>query len=157
VLLRATPLATLVLTLVACGGSSQKGAATTTSRADLPPGCTVPEVERIVTGFLKKPDLAPPSFFQVYAAYDSDGRSFVTRNRAKALAHLRVRLMLGERDRLIELRVAPQNVNHVRITYKGTRNAPDFRHRGIHMRLAEAGGTIDCAHGKVAAWAQRGP
>jgi hypothetical protein len=157
VLLRGTVLSTLVLTLVACGGSSQKNAATTTSSSDLPPGCTVPEVERIVTDFLKKPDLAPPSSFQVYAAYDSDGRSFVTRKRANALAHLRARLKLGERGRLIELRVAPQDVNHVRITYRGTRYAPDFRRRGIHMRLTDAGGTIDCAHGKVAAWAQRGP
>jgi hypothetical protein len=163
VLLRATVLAgsvlTLagsVLTLAACGGSS-KQAAPTMGGPDLPPGCTVSEVDRIITGFLAKPDLAPPSFFQVYAAYESDGRSFVTRNRAKALAHLRVRLLLGERDRMIQLRVAPQDVNHVRITYKGTRYAPDFRRRGIYMRLTEAGGTIDCAHGKVAAWAQRGP
>ena len=156
-LLRATALSILVLSLAACGGSSKKGAATTTGAADLPAGCTVPEVERIVTDFLKKPDLAPPSFFQVYASYDSDGRSFVTRNRVKALAHLRLRLMLGERDRLISLRVAPQDVNHVRVTYRGTRYAPDFRRRGIHMRLTDAGGTIDCAHGKVAAWAQKGP
>jgi hypothetical protein len=157
VLLRAAALATLVLTPVACGESSKKDAATTTTGSALPPGCTVPEVERIVTDFLAKPDLAPPSFFQVYAAYDSDGRSFVTRNRVKALVHLRARLKLGERDRLIELRVAPQDVNHVRITYRGTRYAPDFARRGIHMRLTDAGGTIDCAHGKVAAWAQRGP
>jgi hypothetical protein len=158
VLLRAAALATLVLALAACGGSSKQGAATTTAdTADLPPGCTVPEVERIVTDFLAKPDLAPAQFFQVYAAYDSDGRSFVTRNRGKALAHLRVRLLLGEHDRLIQLRVAPQDVNHVRITYKGTRSAPDFARRGIHTRLTDAAGTIDCAHGKVAAWAQKGP
>jgi hypothetical protein len=48
-------------------------------------------------------------------------------------------------------------VNHVRITFRLTRFAPDFRRRGIHGRLAQGGGTIDCAHGKVAAWAQRGP
>jgi hypothetical protein len=157
VLLRATAITALVLALVACGGSPKKGAGTTTGTAGLPPGCTVPEVERIVTGFLAEPDLAPAPFFQVYAAYDSDGRSFVTRNRGKALAHLRVRLLLGEHDRLIQLRVAPQDVNHVRITYKGTRTAPDFARRGIHTRLTDAGGTIDCAHGKVAAWAQMGP
>jgi hypothetical protein len=158
VLLRAAALGASALALAACSGSAKSdGAATTTTAADLPPGCTVPEVEQVVTDFLAKPDLAPPSFFQVYAAYDSDGRSFVTRNRAKALAHLRVRRLLGERDRLIELRVSPQDVNHVRITYKVTRYAPDFAERGIHSRLADGGGTVDCAHGKVAAWAQRGP
>jgi hypothetical protein len=151
VLLRAA-VGLLPLALVGCGGSSSSA---TTS--ELPPGCTVDEADSIVTSFLAKPDLAPAGTFQVYAAYDGDGRRFVARNRAKALAHLRARRALGEVDRLIELRVGPQDVNHVRITFKLTRYAPDFRRRGIHARLARGGGTLDCAHGKVAAWAMRGP
>jgi hypothetical protein len=148
--------AAAVLALAGCGGS-EKNARTTTAGPEFPPGCTLPEVERIVTSFLRTPDLAPPSFFQVYASYESDGRSFVSRQRAKALAHLRVRRLLGEQDRLIELRVSPQDVNHARITFRTTRYGPDFRDRGISGRLSSGGGTIDCAHGKVAAWAQRGP
>jgi hypothetical protein len=151
VLLR-TSAAALLLALAGCGGSAKR-----TSTTGLPPGCTVDEVDAIVTSFLAKPDLAPAGVFQVYAAYDSDGRRFVARNRAKALAHLRARRALGEVARLIQLRVAPQDVNHARITFRLTRFAPDFRRRGIHGRLAQGGGTIDCAHGKVAAWAQRGP
>jgi hypothetical protein len=144
--------AALLLALGGCGGSAKRASTT-----GLPPGCTVEEVDAIVTSFLAKPDLAPAGVFQVYAAYDGDGRRFVARNRAKALAHLRARRTLGEVARLIQLRVAPQDVNHARITFRLTRFAPDFRRRGIHGRLAQGGGTIDCAHGKVAAWAQRGP
>jgi len=154
VLLRVAAAAGL-LALAGCGGSAEDTA--TTTRSELPPGCTVPEVDAIVTSFLAKPDLAPPGSFQVYAAYDGDGRRFVARSRAKALAHLRQRGALGEVDRLIQLRVFAQDVNHARITFRLTRYAPDFRGRGIHGRLAEGGGTIDCAHGKVAAWAVRGP
>lgn len=146
-----------ILALAACGGSGSKDAKTTTAGSELPPGCSVEDVDRIVTAFLREPDLAPPSFFQVYASYESDGRAFVSRKRAKAMAHLRLRRMLGELDRLIELRVSPQDVNHVRITFRTTRYAPDFAKRGVRGRLAAGGGTIDCAHGKVAAWAQRGP
>jgi hypothetical protein len=144
--------AALLLALAGCGGSAKR-----TSTTELPPGCTVDEADAIVTAFLAKPDLAPAGFFQVYAAYDGDGRRFVARDRSKALAHLEARRSLGEVDRLIQLRVAPQDVNHVRVTFRLTRFAPDFRRRGIHGRLAQGGGTIDCAHGKVAAWAQRGP
>jgi hypothetical protein len=147
--------AAAVLVLAGCGGGTK--AETTSAGPELPAGCTVPDVDRIVTAFLATPDLAPPSFFQVYASYENDGRAFVARQRAKALAHLRVRRLLGERDRLIQLRVSPQDVNHVRITFQITRFAPDFRQRGIHGRLSSGAGTIDCAHGKVAAWVQRGP
>ena len=146
---------TAALVLTGCGGSAKENA--TTVGSDLPPGCTVPEIDATVTSFLATPDLAPPGSFQVYATYDGDGRRFVARSRAKALAHLRARHALGEVDRLIQLRVSAQDVNHARITFRLTRYAPDFRGRGIHGRLAQGGGTIDCAHGKVAAWVMRGP
>ena len=145
-----------VLALAGCGGAAKK-AQTTGTLPELPPGCTIPEVNRIVTAFLATPDLAPPSFFEIYGSSESDGRRFVTRQRAKALNHVRLRLALGEQDRLIQLRVGPQDVNHVRMTFRLTRFGPDFRRRGIHGRLSEGAGTIDCAHGKVAAWVQRGP
>ena len=82
--------------------------------------------------------------------YESDKRSFVpvgARSDARPPAG---RLALGERDRLISLRVFKQDINHVRITFRLTRYAPDFLARGIHGRLAQGGGTVDCAHGKVA-------
>ena len=63
----------------------------------------------------------------------------------------------GERARLLSLRVNSQDINHARITFSITRFAPDFRKRGIHTRLAQGGGTIDCAHGLVAAWVMKGP
>jgi len=94
---------------------------------------------------------------QVYASYESDGRSFVARNRATAIAHLRQRLRLGERSRLISLRIAKQDFNHARITFQLTRYGPDFLRRGIHQRLVKGAGTLDCAHQKVAAWVSKGP
>jgi hypothetical protein len=153
VLLRIAGTALAVLALAACGDSKQ--AATPTS--DLPPGCTVPEVDRIVRDFLVHPSLAPTGTFEVYATSESDGRKFLARKPAAALAHLRQRRKIGERSRLIELRVAKQDFNHARITYQLTRFGPDFLRRGIHQRLVKGAGTIDCAHGKVAAWVTKGP
>jgi hypothetical protein len=147
-----------VLALTGCGGSSKNAAPTTTAATpSLPPGCSVEEADRIVTAFLTRPELAPPSFFEIYAAYETDGRKFVSKRRAAALAHLRARVALGEKARLISLRIRPQDVNHVRITFSLTRFPPDFRARGIHLRLAQGGGTIDCAHGLIAAWVLKGP
>ena len=141
--------------LVGCAGKGDDEVATSTS--SLPPGCQVSDVDAIVAAFLRRPEFAPPGFFQVYGSNESDGRKFVTRRRTAAVAHERARLRLGERRRLIELRVAPQDVNHVRITFRLTRFAPDFRARGITTRLASGAGTIDCAHGRVAAWVVKGP
>ena len=45
----------------------------------------------------------------------------------------------------------------MRITFDLTRIAPDFRERGITTRIASGAGTVDCAHGKVAAWVVKGP
>jgi hypothetical protein len=158
VLLRSAALLAGVAALAGCGGSSKEKAPTTTAQAStLPPGCSVAEVDRIVKSFLARPQLAPPAFFELYAAYDSDGRSFVSKKRAVALAHLRIRAAAGERARLLSLRVDDQDINHVRITFSITRFAPDFRSRGIYTRLAQGGGTIDCAHGLVAAWVMKGP
>ena len=157
-LLRSAALLIAVAALAGCGGSSKDAATTTTAPAStLPPGCSVSDVDRIVTSFLARPQLAPPSFFELYASYDSDGRTFVSKKRAVALAHLRARAAAGERARLLSLRVSKQDINHVRITFSITRFAPDFRSRGIHTRLAQGGGTIDCAHGLVAAWVMKGP
>lgn len=157
-LLKAAALLAAVAALAGCGGSSKEAAPTTTAPAStLPPGCSVSDVDRIVTSFLARPQLAPPAFFELYAAYDSDGRKFISKKRAVALAHLRARVAGGERARLLSLRVSKQDINHVRITFSITRFAPDFRSRGIHTRLAQGGGTIDCAHGLVAAWVMKGP
>ena len=81
--------------------------------------------------------------FQLYAAYESDGGKFITRKRAAALAHLHTRQAAGEKLRLIQLRVAPQDVNHVRVTFELTRYAPDFGKRQLHGRVANGAGTID--------------
>ena len=153
-LLKLAALVALCAALVACGGSKKAA----TPRSDnLPPGCTVAEVDAIITSFLAHPALAPPAMFEVYATYESDGGKYVTRERAAALAHLRTRQAAGERLRLIQLRVTPQDVNHVRVTFEVTRYAPDFGRRKIHGRVANGAGTIDCAHGKVAAWIVKGP
>jgi hypothetical protein len=162
VLLRFAGLAVIVLALTACGGGAKKQAApapagTTTTASDLPPGCTVAEVNTIVNDFLARPTLAPAGSFEVYATYETDGRKFIARKPAKALAQLEQRLRLGEKSRVIELRVGKQDFNHARITFQLTRHAPDFRTRGIHTRLVRGGGTIDCAHQKVAAWVTKGP
>ena len=153
-LLRIAVTALVVLALAACGGGAKKAAAPV---SDLPPGCTVDEVSKIVDDFLARPTLAPPGSFEVYATYESDGRKFVAHKPAVALAELRRRLRLGEKDRVIELRVGKQDFNHVRITFQLTRYALDFLKRGIHTRLAKGGGTIDCAHQAVAAWVTKGP
>lgn len=148
---------TAVLALAGCGGGSNQAATTSTVQSDLPPGCSVAEVDRIVTDFLAHPSLAPAGQFQVYADYPSDRKRFVSRNRRTALAHLRQRLAAGERSRLIQLRVLAQDFNHARITFELTRFAPDFRARGIHTRLVQGAGTVDCAHQKIAAWVSKGP
>jgi hypothetical protein len=154
VLLRIVVAALVVLALAACGGSKKEAAA---PKSDLPPGCTVAEVDHVVRDFLARPSLAPAGSFEVYATYESDGRKFLARKPAKALAQLRQRLRLGEKSRVIELRVGKQDFNHVRITFQLTRYAPDFLKRGIHTRLVKGGGTIDCVHQKVAAWVTKGP
>lgn len=148
----------LVVVLAAAGcGSSKPASTTTTQRSALPPGCTVPEVEKVVRDFLATPTLAAPGTFEVYATYESDGRKFLAHSRAKALAHLKQRLRLGEKSRLIQLTVGLQDFNHARITFQLTRYAPDYLRRGIHQRLVRGGGTIDCVHQKVAAWVTKGP
>jgi hypothetical protein len=154
VLLKVAAAAALALALTACGGTKKQAAAPASS---LPPGCTVAEVETVVRDFLAHPSLAPPARFEVYATYESDGRKFLARKPARALTHLRERQRLGEQSRLIGLRVAKQDFNHARITFQLTRHAPDFVQRGIHQRLVTGGGTIDCAHQKVAAWVSKGP
>jgi hypothetical protein len=151
VLLRVA-LVALIVALTACGGKKQVA-----TKSSLPPGCTVPEVEKIVGAFLSHPTVAAPGTFEVYATSESDGRKFIARTPAKALAHLRRRLRLGEQSRVIALRVANQDFNHARITFQLTRHAPDFVGRGIHQRLVTGAGTIDCAHQRVAAWVTKGP
>jgi hypothetical protein len=153
VLLRIAVTALVVLFLAACGGSEKQAV----PKSTLPPGCTVAEVDQVVRDFLAHPSLAPPETFEVYATYESDGRKFIAHTPAKALAQLRARLRLGEKSRLIGLRVGKQDFNHARITFQLTRYAPDFRQRGIHLRVVKGGGTIDCAHQKVAAWVTKGP
>ena len=147
----------VVIALTGCGSSKTATSTATTPKSTLPPGCTVAEVEQTVRDFLAHPSVAAPGTFEVYATYESDGRQFLARTPTKALAHLAQRRRLGEQSRLIELRVAPQDVNHARITFQLTRYARDFVQRGIHQRLVKGGGTIDCAHQKVAAWVTRGP
>jgi hypothetical protein len=156
VLLRIAALALVAVVIAGCGGGTKSAAPTTTTN-NLPPGCTVDEVDSIITGFLSHPQLAPPTMFQVYATYESDGGKYVTRKRAVALAHLRARHAAGEKLRLIQLRVSPQDVNHVRVTFEVTRFAPDFAARKLHGRVANGAGTIDCAHQQVAAWILKGP
>ena len=144
-----------VLALTACGSGSKQQAAV--PKSILPPGCTVTEVDQVVRDFLSSPAFAPGANFEVYATYESDGRKFLARKPSPALGHLRRRLALGEKSRLIQLRVGKQDFNHARITFQLTRYSPDFLGRGIHNRLVKGGGTIDCAHQNVAAWVTKGP
>jgi hypothetical protein len=155
VLLRLAALAVLAAALAACGGSGKKDTQTTGSQ--LPPGCSVAEADQVVTSFLSSPTLAPQADFDVYASYESDKHSFVAHLVPKALTYLHARQKLGERSRLLSLRVGKLDFNHVRITFSLTRYAPDFADRGIHTRLAKGAGTIDCAHQRIAAWVQKGP
>lgn len=154
-LLRLGATALLVALLAtSCGGGKKKENAATSA---LPPGCTVPEVAQTIKSFLAHPTFAPPAFFETYGSRESDGRTFLTHSRGKALAHARARVKLGERSRVIRLRIAQQDVNHVRITFLLTRYGPDFRKRRIHGRLVRGAGRMDCAHQKVAAWVTQGP
>jgi hypothetical protein len=154
VLLRLAAACALTVALAGCGGGTKKADA---PKSSLPPGCTVAEVEQTVNRFLADPTLAPAGEFEIYASYESDGRKFVTRSRAKALAYLDRRKAAGEVSRVIQLTVAKQDFNHARITFQLTRRAPDYVARKIHSRLVRGGGTIDCAHQQVAAWVTKGP
>ena len=152
-LLRLAALAAVAVLAAGCGGGGKKKP----DSNGLPPGCSPAEVDRIVTDFLATPDLAPSNEFDVVGFNESDGRKTLLRTRAKALAYLHRRQALGERDRLLQLRVAKDDFNHARVTFQLTRYAPDFRKRGILTRIAQGAGTVDCAHGKVAAWVVKGP
>ncbi len=151
-LLRLGAVAFLAVALTACGGHKKAAPA-----SQLPPGCSVPEAENVVTDFLATPSFAPQANFDVYATYESDKHSFVAHLVPKALAYLHARQKLGERNRLISLRVGKLDFNNARITFSLTRYAPDFAKRGIYTRLSKGAGTIDCAHQKIAAWVQKGP
>ena len=155
-LLRAAPLALVVLVLAACGGSSS-GTTSTQAQSQLPPGCGTAQVQSIVEQFLATPSVAPPGWFKLYRSRESDGRVFSTTSGPRAVAHLKQRLALGERDRIVQLQVYPVDVNHVHLVFTTTRLAPDFVRRGIHFRISTGSGIIDCAHGKVASWSQKGP
>lgn len=153
-LLKAAPLAPAVLALAACGG---KSATTTQAKSLLPPGCSTAQVQAIVTSFLAQPSFAPPAWFKGYRSQESDGRVFSTTSAAKALAHLRQRKALGERNRILQLQVYPVDVNHVHVVFTITRLAPDFRARKIYNRISSGDAEIDCVHGKVSSWSQKGP
>lgn len=156
-LLRVLLVGVLVIAAAGCGGGGGETTEAGTTTTDLPPGCLVEDVQAIVDRFVAKGDLAPAGFFQVYGTNESDGRKFLTRNRAKAVAEIQRRRRFGERQRVISLRVAPEDINHVRVTFDLTRSATDFLKRGITTRIASGAGTIDCAHGQVAAWVVKGP
>lgn len=143
-----------VLALAACGGGGAKQA---TPHSQLPPGCSVPEVERIVNDFLATGAVAPPASFDVFGSKESDGRKVLIRTPAGVAAWFRQRKTLGERDRLIQLRVGKLDFNRARITFQLTRSARDFVGRKLFTRLARGAGTVDCAHQKVAAWVMQGP
>ena len=73
---------TLVALLAGCGGSTKQAASTAASK--LPPGCT-----RRARSTRSSPASSPgptsrrPPFFQVYAAYETDGRTFLARDRGR--------------------------------------------------------------------------
>ena len=142
-----------VLALTACGGAKKQAA----QQSQLPPGCSVAEVDQVVRDFLLRPSFAPPGTFEVYATSESDGHKLIARKRATALVQARRRVALGEVSRLIALRVGKQDFNHARITFQLTRRAPDYTARRIHNHLVTGAGTIDCAHQLVAAWVTKGP
>jgi hypothetical protein len=143
-----------VLALAACGGGSKQS---DTGKSQLPPGCSVAEVEKIVNDFLATGAVAPAGSFDVFGSKESDGRKVLLRTPRAVRAWFRQRHALGERDRLIQLRVGKLDFNRARITFALTRAAPDFARRKLFTRLARGAGTVDCAHQKMAAWVMQGP
>lgn len=164
-LLRLAPvLAPTVAALAAgCGGGTTP--ATTSS---LPPGCDVGSIEPVVTGFLgavssgdaaalRRRVSAAPN----YLVHDGSGRRerrvHMTTRRA-VLAYYARRARLGEKSRLITLRVAPGiDANHVLVEFRLTRVAHDFPRRGITTRLATATGRVNCVHGTIERLLVQGP
>ena len=111
-----------------------------------------------ISTFLARPSFAPAGVFQVYATQESDGRKFLARNRDLALAHARSRLKLGERSRVIELRVGTAGLQPRPRHLPADALRPGLpRAAGSTSRLVSGAGTIDCAHQKVAAWVTKGP
>jgi len=153
VLLRAGLLAAVVA-LAACGGSSKKAEQ---GKSLLPPGCSIPEVEKILNTFLATGEVAPAGSFDVFGSKESDGRKVLLRKPAEVKTWFRQRQALGERDRLIQLRVGKLDFNRARITFQLTRQARDFVGRKLYTRIAKGAGTVDCAHQRVSAWVMQGP
>jgi hypothetical protein len=149
VLLKSVRLICLVPVL-AVGVLTGCGSHPATPKSALPVGCTAADVDNILADFLVDPVTAPPGFFQSISITDPDGRRFVTRSGPAAVAHLKARLKAGEDDRMTALAVGPIDFNHVAISFRLTRLAPDFVRRHITDTVAEGTGVIDCVHQKIA-------
>ena len=143
-----------VLALAACGGGAKQAGQ---GASQLPPGCSIPEVEQILGDFLATGTVAPAGSFDVFGSKESDGRKVLIHTPAGVAAWFRQRKALGERDRLIQLRVGKLDFNRARITFQLTRSARDFVGRKLYTRIAKGAGTVDCAHQKVSAWVMQGP
>ncbi|MGZ4354247.1 MAG: hypothetical protein ACXVZ4_11930 [Gaiellaceae bacterium] len=140
-------LAAVAAALAGCGSSHPAA-----PKSSLPPGCSTAEADNIIADFLAHPSVAPPGFFKTVSITDPDGRHFVTHSGPAAVKYLAARIKAGENDRMISLAVAPIDFNHAAVAFRLTRYAPDYEQRHIRNRLAQGTGTLDCAHGKVAAF-----
>jgi len=156
VLLRGLALVLVAAALSACGGGSKQ----TTTTSDLAPGCEVAVAGRAITGYLAavtsgsrtqiRAHLSPQSDFARLTVDDSDGRTFTTTSRAKAVDWLVGRHAFSEHERLLNVQVAPgTDENHDSITGTISRSAADFATRGITNRLADFAGSVACLSGTI--------
>ncbi len=159
-LLRLAVAAAVVLALAACGSKQQTGTRTTA----LPPGCDVPTIEAVVTGFFDAANRGDAARLRGYLAptdfgtYTVASEGFSTSSTAKALAYLARRHAAGEHVRLLALRVRPgTDANHVEVQVDTTRVARDFPKRGITNRLARVTGTVNCVSRSLSSWDVLGP
>jgi len=164
VLLRVVTVGAAVLALAGCGGGGgSEEAATTTAvptSSQLSPGCEVAVADEAITGFFDavssgdrariRARLSPPDDFERLTVADSDGSTFTTTSRTKALDWLVGRHAFDERLRLLSMQVAPGiDANHDAVAGAASRVASDFPKRGITNRLYDFEGTIACLRGSI--------
>jgi hypothetical protein len=164
VLLRGLPVLVAACAVAAgCGGGDEP--ATTSS---LPPGCEVSAIDPIVTRFLDAVTAGDPAGLKRvvaprpnYLVHDGSGRHerrVHLTSKPAVLAYFARRHRLGERMRLISMRVAPgADANHVLVDLHLTRVANDFPRRGIVTRLATGAGRVDCVAETIDKLLIRGP
>ncbi len=122
-----------------------------------------PVIERAVKGFFAAitagdraaiaKRLSPAGEFVRLTVVDADGRRFTSADRTKAIDYLVSRHRFDQRERLLQLIVAPGvDANHTAVQGVVSRSALDFRTRKIASRVSRFDGAVNCVRESITRW-----